>query len=62
VSDAGIVSLQSMKNLKVIRLGGTHVTPEGVKKLQEAIPGIEIDMQIEQAVAQALMSWRRSHP
>jgi len=33
-----------------------------VKRLQEAIPGIEVDMQIDQAVAQGLMSWRRNHP
>jgi len=62
VTDAGLVSLQSMKNLKSIRLGGTRVTPEGVKRLQEAIPGIDVDMQIDQATAQALMSWRRNHP
>jgi hypothetical protein len=62
VTDAGIVSLQSMKNLKAIRLGGTRVTPEGVKRLQEAIPGIDVDMQIDQATAQALMSWRRNNP
>jgi hypothetical protein len=62
VSDAGIASLQSMKNLKVIRLGGTRVTPEGVKKLQEAIPGIDVDMQIDQAVAHELMNWRRNQP
>ncbi len=62
VSDAGIVSLQSMKNLKAIRLGGTHVTPEGVKKLQEAIPGIDVDMQIDQVIARELMNLRRNHP
>ena len=38
---------------------GSRVTPEGVKKLQAAIPGIEIDMQIDPEVAHALMSWRR---
>jgi hypothetical protein len=62
VSDAGLVTLQSMKSLKAVRLGGTRVTPEGVKKLEAAIPGIEVDMQVDQAVAQGLMSWRKNHP
>jgi Leucine Rich repeat len=61
VSDAGLVTLQSMESLKMIRLGGTRVTPEGVKKLKAAIPGIEVDMQIDQETAQGLMSWRRNH-
>jgi hypothetical protein len=59
VTDAGIDSLQSMKNLKSIRLGGSRVTPEGVKKLQEAIPGIDVDMQIDQTIARELMNRRR---
>jgi Leucine Rich repeat len=62
VTDAGIGSLQSMKNLKAVRLGGTRVTPEGVKKLQAAIPGIDVDMQIDQTIAHAVMTWRRDHP
>jgi Leucine Rich Repeat (LRR) protein len=60
VSDAGLVTLQSMKNLRAIRLGGTRVTPEGVKRLQDAIPGIEVDMQIDPMVARELMNRRRN--
>jgi hypothetical protein len=48
-----------MKNLKSVRLGGSRVTPEGVKKLQEAIPGIDVDMQIDQNIARELMNQRR---
>jgi Leucine Rich repeat len=59
VSDAGIVSLQSMKSLRAVRLGGTLVTPEGVKKLQAAIPGIDVDMQIDPTIARELMNQRR---
>jgi hypothetical protein len=59
VSDAGLVTLQTMKNLKAVRLGGTGVTPEGVKRLQEAIPGIDIDMQIDPVIAHELMNLRR---
>jgi hypothetical protein len=62
VSDAGLNTLESMKNLKAVRLGGTRVTPEGVKKLQAARPGLDVDMQIDQATAQGLMNWRRNHP
>ena len=43
VTDAGLANLYGLKNLKHIDLTGTQVTPEGVKKLQAALPYCRID-------------------
>ncbi len=43
VSDAGLTHLQGLTRLKHLDLTDTQVTPEGVKKLQEALPNCEIE-------------------
>jgi len=43
VSDAGLVHLQGMKHLRNVYLWQTKVTPEGTKKLQEVLPGLNIN-------------------
>jgi hypothetical protein len=50
ISDAGLIYLQKLPNLKSVALGGTQVTLEGVKKLQSAMPGLEIEQEIEQEI------------
>jgi hypothetical protein len=42
VTDLGLPHLQGLTSLKRLELTGTQVTPEGVKKLQEALPECEI--------------------
>ena len=42
VSDAGLEHLKGLVGLLSLDLSGTHVTDEGVKKLQEALPNCEI--------------------
>ncbi|MEZ5399037.1 MAG: hypothetical protein R2729_05160 [Bryobacteraceae bacterium] len=44
VTDAGLANLTGLKALKRIFLWETKVTPEGAKKLQAAIPGLEVVM------------------
>jgi hypothetical protein len=43
VSDAGIVVLGGLMNLKRVSLLGTQVTPLGVRRLQELLPSCAID-------------------
>ncbi|MBL9135290.1 MAG: hypothetical protein JNK85_05455 [Verrucomicrobiales bacterium] len=43
VSDAALVHLEGMKHLRNLYLWQTKVTPEGTKKLQEALPGLNIN-------------------
>ncbi len=42
VTDAGLVHLEKLKSLRYVGLRGTRVTAAGVKKLQQALPGVEI--------------------
>ena len=42
VTDAGLNHLQSLARLRRLDLIGTQVTPEGIKKLQEALPNCKI--------------------
>jgi hypothetical protein len=58
VTDAGLVQLESLKGLKTVSLGGTKVTPDGTKRLQGAIPGIEINMELDPELERAVRKWR----
>jgi Leucine rich repeat/Leucine Rich repeat len=62
VTDAGLIHLQALKQLKVLGLAGTKVTPQGVKALQAAMPGLEIDFDMEPYLAEKVREWRRQHP
>lgn len=42
VSDAGLRHLKGLAKLRVLSLGGSGVTDEGVKKLQQTLPECEI--------------------
>jgi hypothetical protein len=42
VTDACIPYLQALPKLRFVELDNTAITPEGFKKLQEAIPGLTI--------------------
>lgn len=43
VTDAGLAQLTGLANLKHLYLWQTKVTGEGVKKLKQALPGLDID-------------------
>lgn len=47
VSDAALTHLQGMKHLRNLYLWQTKVTPDGTKKLQEALPGLNINTGID---------------
>jgi hypothetical protein len=47
VSDEGIQQLKSLKNLRKLYLWQTRATEEGVARLQEAMPQLEVNMGIE---------------
>jgi hypothetical protein len=42
ISDAGLDNVAKLKGLKEVNLSFTRVTPEGVGKLEQAIPSIKI--------------------
>jgi hypothetical protein len=42
VTDTGLEHLRGLTQLQLLYLGGTQITDEGVKKLQEALPNCEI--------------------
>jgi hypothetical protein len=42
VSDAGLDDLASLKKLETLGLSFTKVTPEGVKKIQDALPNCKV--------------------
>jgi hypothetical protein len=42
ITDAGMVHLACLKNLKVLNLHGTQVTDQGKNELQKALPELEI--------------------
>jgi len=44
VTDAGLAQLANLKNLRKVYLWQTGVTEEGAKKLQEAIPGLDVNL------------------
>ncbi len=44
VSDAGLEHLKNLKNLKKLYVWQTGVTEGGAKKLQEAIPGLDVNL------------------
>jgi hypothetical protein len=58
VSDAGLVHLLSLRNLKTLKLGGSQVTPMGVKKLQAALPGVEINLEVDPRLEQVVRNRR----
>jgi hypothetical protein len=43
VTDAGLENLKGLTKLKSLTLWGTRVTADGRKKLQESLPGCNID-------------------
>ena len=42
ITDAGLMKLTKLPKLKVIMVGSTSVTPEGVEKAKKARPDLEI--------------------
>lgn len=44
VSDAGVMKLAGLKNLKKIFLWQTQVTEDGAKKLEQAVPGLAVNI------------------
>jgi Leucine rich repeat len=59
ITDAGLVHLQGLKKLKSLSLGGTLVTPQAARRLQSALPGLEISFDISPDVEQNLKRMRR---
>jgi mono/diheme cytochrome c family protein len=53
VTDAGLAQLAGLKNLKRVYLWQSKATPEGAAKLQEAIPGVDVNLGTELAAAAA---------
>lgn len=47
VSDAGLVNLEGMKKLKKLYVWDTKVTKAGAAKLKKAIPGVDVNLGIE---------------
>jgi hypothetical protein len=47
VTDAGLANLQGMKKLRNLYLWQTKVTPAGVAKLKTAVPGVDVNLGIE---------------
>ena len=43
ITDAGLEHLRGLTRLRTLLVKGTAVTPEGIRKLKEAIPGIKVD-------------------
>ncbi len=43
MTDAGLLDLEELSQLKELHLKKTHVTNEGVKKLQQALPNCKIE-------------------
>ena len=43
IPDAGLEYLKGLSQLEGLAVDGTHVTPEGVKKLQQALPNCGIE-------------------
>jgi hypothetical protein len=61
VTDAGLVHLRALKKLTSLSLGGTRVTPQGARALQSALPGLEVNFDIDQELDRILKQWRRDH-
>jgi hypothetical protein len=61
-SDAGLICLEGMKNLKVVNLGATHVTKQGLAKLQMARPDLTIELDVEPAVEEGVKMRRGIAP
>jgi len=61
VTDAGLVHLHALKKLKSLSVGGTLVTPQGARALQSALPGLEVDFEIDPELARTLKQSRRDH-
>jgi hypothetical protein len=47
ITDAGLVHLEGLPNLKQLDLYGTRVTAAGLKRLREKLPGCEIDADVD---------------
>lgn len=54
VSDQGIQQLAGLKNLKKLYVWQTQVTKKGAARLQEALPGLEVNMGIEPEINDTL--------
>lgn len=53
VTDAGLAQLANLKNLKKIYLWQTGVTEDGAKKLEQALPGVEVNLGWKEPAAAA---------
>jgi hypothetical protein len=62
ITDAGLEHLQSLRKLTALNLGGTRVTPEGVKRFQAAIPGCEINQELDAEIERTLRLMRSNRP
>ena len=62
VTDAGLVHLAVAQELKVVNLAGTNVTPQGVKALQAAMPGLDINLEMEPHLAEQVRELEETRP
>jgi hypothetical protein len=60
ITDAGLVHLGPFRSLKSVNLAATKVTAEGIKKLQAAMPGVEISTEIDAELERGIRRWRES--
>jgi hypothetical protein len=60
ITDAGLVHLEPLRSLKSVNLAVTKVTTEGIRKLQAAIPGVEISTEIDAELERGIRRWRES--
>jgi hypothetical protein len=60
ITDAGLVHLEPLRSLKSVNLAATKVTAEGIRKLQTAIPGLEISTEIDAELGRGIRNWRES--
>ena len=58
VTDAGLVYLEGMKNLKTVNLGASRVSIEGIEHLRMARPDLTIELEVEETVEQEVKRLR----
>jgi hypothetical protein len=62
VTDAGLEHLRALGKLTMLNLGGTRTTPQGVKTLKQALPAVEISMDLDPETQQAINLKRSRTP
>lgn len=62
VTDAGLEHLHSLRKLVSLNLAGTRVTPAGISRFKQAHPDVEILLDIDPDLGQALQQMRTRQP